>query len=515
MNRKSRVPHRTYATTIEEQIEQLKSDELLERFQTSREKLSADLHRPIYHYVNPEGNLNDPNGLCFWQERYHLFYQAYPPEDTRQHWGHAYSDDLVHWRDLPLAIYPDPEDKCFSGSTFVEEDRVVAMYHGIDEGQMIAVSSDPLLLNWQKLTGKAVIPDIVSDEEGRPYRVGDPCIWREKDGYYSLSGGYTDGSIFDDCRMAEFLFYSQDLERWIFLGSFVENDIFTLPGEDGAVPYFWPIGDKYILIFASHQRGSQYLLGDYNRVHHRFRATRHGRFNFGPLRNGGVHAPSAFPDGEGGILVIHNINQGKNTEGWNHVMSLVRRLNLDDEGLLRIEPVSAIEKQRSDHQHLGEAVLPANKEIVLNGIEGNAMELSARFDCGSAREIRIDLLRSPDREEYTSIRFLKGGGIATSPGDYRWKGDALVIDHSHGSLSNDLLARPPETAPFQLREGERLDLRIFVDKSILELFANGRQAMGLRVYPEREDSVGVSLRALGGESILKSLDAWQMRSIYA
>jgi hypothetical protein len=55
----------------------------------SRRKLAADPHRPIYHYVNPEGTLNDPNGLCFWQGRWHLFYQAYPPEDPRQHWGHA------------------------------------------------------------------------------------------------------------------------------------------------------------------------------------------------------------------------------------------------------------------------------------------------------------------------------------------------------------------------------------------------------------------------------------------
>ena len=71
-------------------------------------RLKANKFRPKYHYVNPEGNLNDPNGLCFWQGNWHLFYQAYPPEDTRQHWGHAVSKDLIHWRDLPYAIYPLP-----------------------------------------------------------------------------------------------------------------------------------------------------------------------------------------------------------------------------------------------------------------------------------------------------------------------------------------------------------------------------------------------------------------------
>ena len=100
----SKVPQRTYATSLEEQVEQLQTDALMARFAGAREKLASDPHRPLYHYVNPEGTLNDPNGLCYWQGHYHLFYQAYPPEDPRQHWGHALSDDLVHWRDLPLAI---------------------------------------------------------------------------------------------------------------------------------------------------------------------------------------------------------------------------------------------------------------------------------------------------------------------------------------------------------------------------------------------------------------------------
>lgn len=143
----SKVPQYKFGLTLEAQERELSSNPLLQRMNESRRKLATDPHRPIYHYVNPEGNLNDPNGLCFWKGRWHLFYQAYPPEDPRQHWGHAVSSDLIHWRDLPLAIYPNPEDRVFSGSTLVEADRVIAMYHGIAAGTMVAVSSDPLLLN--------------------------------------------------------------------------------------------------------------------------------------------------------------------------------------------------------------------------------------------------------------------------------------------------------------------------------------------------------------------------------
>jgi beta-fructofuranosidase len=126
----SPVPYRTFSTTLDEQLEQLKDNPLLHRFRESRKALAAVPHRPIYHFTSPECRLNDPNGLCHWQNRWHLFYQTYPPEDPRQHWGHAVSDDLIHWHDLPYAIYPHPERAVFSGAMFVEKDRVIAHYHG-------------------------------------------------------------------------------------------------------------------------------------------------------------------------------------------------------------------------------------------------------------------------------------------------------------------------------------------------------------------------------------------------
>ena len=115
----SKVPKFTFATTLEEQKEQLRTNPLMARFRKSRKQQLNDPHFPAYHYVSPENRLNDPNGLCFWKGKWHLFYQGYPPEDPRQHWGHAISDDLIHWKDLPYAIYPDPERACYSGSALV------------------------------------------------------------------------------------------------------------------------------------------------------------------------------------------------------------------------------------------------------------------------------------------------------------------------------------------------------------------------------------------------------------
>ena len=138
----SKVPKYNFSGNLQEQQRELSDNPIILRMAQSRLSMMDDPYRPSYHYVNPEGILNDPNGLCYWQNNWHLFYQGYPPEDPRQHWGHAVSKDLVHWQDLPYAIYPNPEEKCFSGSTFVEENRVIAMYHGTSAGNMIAISSD-------------------------------------------------------------------------------------------------------------------------------------------------------------------------------------------------------------------------------------------------------------------------------------------------------------------------------------------------------------------------------------
>ena len=275
----------TYPETLEEQVAALKRDDTLRRFRESRESLASDPYRPLYHFSPPENSMNDPNGLCQWQGRYHLFYQFKPVGIDRVHWGHAVSDDLVAWRDLPPALYPDREHHCFSGQALVEPERVVAIYHGTESGNSIATASDPLLLNWEKHPDNPVIPIVPIDENGRPYRVFDPCIWKQDDGYYySLSGTYRDGEIGHDCRAVDYVFRSKDLSTWDRLGPLIDGTPNMEPGEDGAVPNFLPIGpDNHMLLFFSHKRAGQYYIGDYDPDSHRLKPERHGRMNYGTL----------------------------------------------------------------------------------------------------------------------------------------------------------------------------------------------------------------------------------------
>jgi beta-fructofuranosidase len=534
----SPVPKNSYATTLEEQEKQIKTDPLVLRFAESRKRQSKDPYRPIYHFVSPESTLNDPNGLCYWQGNWHMFYQGYPPEDKRQHWGHAISKDLIHWKDLPYAIYPSPERAVFSGTTLVEDNRVIAMYHGTQVGNMVATSSDPLLLNWEKTTkDRAAIPLLNASGFPLPYTVFDPSIWKKDSVYYALSAGRAPQGTEEKKFPTTYLFRSTDLANWQYLHEFVEEDRFTLIGDDYACPYFWPIGDRYILPFFSHMSGGQYLLGDYDTKRDKFVVANHGRFNFGPASPSGVHAPSATPDGKGGVIIIFNMNPGKPTGEWNQIMTLPRKLTLVGRDEIRQEPAGDIESLRYNKQEVKATKLPANKEMVLKSINGNAMEINLEVDVTDAPALELNVLRSPGREEYTKIVFYKGRGFGAGR-DYRFgqvervvrpgekypapnpaaqqqaRMSLISIESAYASLHPDVRPRAPETAPVFIGNDETLKLRVFIDKSVVEVFVNGKQVVAVRVYPSRKDSIGVSLRSQGKDSELKLLEAWQMKNIY-
>lgn len=516
----SPVPQYSFPTTLEKQEEALQDNPLMQRFIESRQRLSDDPYRPVYHFVNPEGNLNDPNGFSFWNGNWHLFYQAYPPEDPRQHWGHAISKDLVHWRDLPLAIYPNPERASYSGSALVEEDRVIANYHGTEAGNLVAVSDDPLLLNWDKLTGEAVIPmqnrdSVLIDGESHSHHVYDPFIWKEDGTYYSISGWRDRHETNNRLYATAELYKSDDLKNWEYIQPFVEDvELFTMPEDDLACPYFWPIGDRYILLFFSHYSGGQYLLGDYDKERNKFVPTSHGFLNHGPVRPGGVHAPSAAPDGNGGVINIFNINAPRinPSEGWNQIMSSPMRLTLRDSDELGIEPAGDFESLRNNLQSVNNMTLPVNEEVVFDHISGNAMEIKMEVNPQNAQHVELKVLRSPGKEEYTSITFYNKTGYTQRDNGKQYS--MLTIDSANSSTRPDVQARPPENAPLYLEDGENLKLRIFIDKSVVEVYANGKQYAAVRVYPGLAESTGVSIRSQGQESELINLDAWQMQNTW-
>jgi len=259
--------------------------------------------------------------------------------------------------------------------------------------------------------------------------------------------------------------------------------------------------------------GGQYLLGNYDTGRGKLTVTAAGKFNMGPVGPGGVHAPSATPDGRD-VIVIFNMNPGKRTDGWNQIMSLPRRLSLGDDDELLMEPVAAIDACRKRRLGGAPRQLPANQEVVLDGLGGDALEIQASVAPSAASMVELNVLRSPGREEFTRIAFYRDRGYRDNVHRRRHVQSLVTLDTSYSSSAADVRSRAPETAGVWLGADEPLELRVFVDRSIVEVFVNGRQCVAARVYPERRDSTGISLRSQGGTSDLASLSVWEMASIY-
>jgi beta-fructofuranosidase len=531
---KSTTPRQHFAGDLATQEQQLENDVLLARFRASRAGKAQDRYRPYYHFSPPENGLNDPNGLCFWQGNWHLFYQGYPVEG-RVHWGHAISTDLIHWRDLPYAIYPDTEENCFSGTTFVEEDRVIAAFYGHqgEAGLMIATASDPLLLNWEVLTGKAVIRNIDYDELGRPHQVYDPCIWKDGEFYYVLCGGWADGINplaephahnkvgADDAtpgRMVDHLYRSRDLQEWVYMGQFMERDLFGFSGDDGSCPYFWPIGaangeERHVLLTFSHVHAAMYVVGDYDRERQRFVARRGGYLNSGRQGGGSIHAPSAFPDGQGGVHCLYNVTEGRPQQGWSQIMSLPRTYTLGADDRLLMQPAGDVESLRREAVELSDIALPANEEVVVEQVRGDALEIVARIEPGASRLLSLRVLRAPDLSEYTAIHFHREAGKDWANRSWGVRDSIVTIDPTFATTSGEGEINVPQSCAVPYVEGEPIELRLFVDRSIVEVFVNGSACL-TRVYPEGSESVGFSMTSRGQDALCRSLSAWTMERVF-
>jgi beta-fructofuranosidase len=147
--------------------------------------------------------------------------------------------------------------------------------------------------------------------------------------------------------------------------------------------------------------------------------------------------------------------------------------------------------------------------MVLDGIEGKAMEIIVEADAKNCSSFEINVLRSPDKQEYTRIAFYKQRGYRLNP----WP-SVITLDNTNSSILPDVKSRPEEVAPVVLGNKELLKLRIFIDKSVIEVFVNGKQYLCERVYPGMESSKGISFLARGSGAVVKSFDAWQMKSIW-
>jgi beta-fructofuranosidase len=515
--------------------------EVIESTREFREHLLADPYRPAYHFCIPEGNgrPGDPNGAFFHNGRYHLMY-LYNRTGIGFCWGHISSSDLLNWRHHPDAICPGNGDEgCFSGGAFVEDDGSAILSYWMlwgAKGIGLAKSIDEDFNVWKKLENNPVIRSTewgitsMKDASGREINIGsaDPSnIWKKNGKYYMLTGNLlvlrkfgsrgsglpandydkvsalpADSVGYQGDHLS--LFVSDDMKEWRYMHDFYKSDRrWTSKTEDNMCPSFMPLpsgpdggkpSGKHLLLFISHNMGCQYYVGKYENDH--FYPENHGRMSW---KDNAYFAPEAMIDGKGRQIMWSWIFDDRpdsviNRWGWTGTYGLPRTLWLGSDGMLRMSPVKELESLRMKEEIEPNVKVTSGNELRLNKMGKELMELEVIIQPENALKYGVKVCRSDDGREETIIYYDKAER-------------KLIFDTRKSGLGFG--RKIIEEAPLELKSEEPLILRIFIDKSIIEVFANNRQAIARMVYPTLGGK-GISLFSEGGSIKVKSLKTWEL-----
>ena len=483
----------------------------------ARQALAAhDPQRPRYHYQPYPSWMNDPIPF-FWQGTYHVFHQHSPegkPYHYKMNWAHIVSDDLVHWSPLPPLAPPEwgpgnetwdryiaqgihggPDDSLYemlnkpehlhlnkrgpddddpkpvrpdsygiwSGSVIEHNGLFYAFYTGGSaEGTCLATSKD--LVTWDRQIDNRVI------KGWRTIGQRDPCVWKEADTWYLMVNTLD-------------IYQSQDLYNWEYVR--------TLEGRCEEFPDFFPMGDKQVLIthlgqdmltdsdprrestsFDEAPIGvSQWQVGHYGDLS--FSAESTGLIDWGNL-----YAASTMLDDRGRRILTAWITEDRSIDqqivaGWSGVMALPRVVNILADNTLGMDPVPEVELLRDCHVQIPKLSID-NTRTVIEQAEGDCREIIITFSNVNADVYGIIVL----------------GKVV------------IAYDCDRQRLKG---------APMPLAQGEKLTLRIFIDRSVIEIFANHRIVKTVRCYLQPYESKAVIVFARGGRVNVDAFDVWQMK----
>ena len=429
----------------------------------------------------------DPNPAFYHKGRYHLHYIYNHKEGCA--FAHVSSTDMVHWKWHPTTLTRKMTGHgMFSGTGFFTKDgRPAMIYHGEGSGRnQLAFAMDDQLEKWTR-----PVPIVPVDANGKEpsIRHWDPDCWLMGDTYYAIAGGSNPS-----------LMKSDDLKQWLYLGELFHPDfpadLGVDKGEDTSCANTFRIGDKWMLLCISHGLGARYYLGDFKDG--RFLPDHHALLNWARWD---FFAPESLltPDGRRVMWAwctpwVNDMQKTSRTKNFDNLLnpavfqqgiqSLPRELSLPKDGVLRIKPLRELEGLRHERMSAENFTVKGDSVRLLDGIKGDTMELEVVIEAPTAREYGINLLCDE-----------KGGS-------------GFVIGTGAGSRTLSVGYINP---PFELKENEDLTLRIFIDKSMIEVFANDRQA-AVAWHEYLPENLNVSLFSKGGDLTVKKVTGWKMKS---
>ena len=435
-----------------------------------------------HHLMPPFGWLNDPNGLCWYKGKYHVFFQ-YAPFDVEgglKFWGHYTSEDMIDWKYEGTALYPDSSYDChgvYSGSALVDDGKLHLFFTGnvkidgdydyINEGRetsTLHVESEDGI----HFSNKEEVISFSEYPEEFTCHIRDPKVWKENGKYFMVLGGRLKGD-----KGAVLVYESGDLKEWKLLRTITTPEVFGYMWE--CPDYFELDGEKILSVspqgltreefrFQNIYQSGYFILKEDGSVDVKdFREWDMG-FDF--------YAPQTFTDVQGRRILIgwmgmpdadeEYVNKTIE-EGWQHCLTVPRELKLKDGKILQY-PVKELENLRKE-------------KTVLND-ENSAVELRVEVNEG------FDLVLEEIALTGSSFQISMGGQML-----FRYENGTAEIGFP-GVTGAGRKVRKAQI-------NELRNIRFLVDTSAAEIYLNdGETVFSTRYYPDREDLL---LKIQGGK----------------
>lgn len=450
-----------------------------------RSSFMSDINRPIYHLIAPGKWMNEPHGPCYYNGFYHIFYQFNPhaPIWDNIQWGHMVSEDMVHWRDMPLSLqvekYGSDPDGCWSGSSIINKEGIPFLYY--TAGNNNCFPNQGIARAKAKELNDAELKEWIKDEsflikqkmgEGWLGEFRDPYVWLEEDTYYMLVGT---GDAHNGGGNA-LLYTSDNGDHWKCHGFFLEYQ-YEINQEIGHVfelPVLLPLRNEkgspvcHIFIFCACQVENDvvenyYFLGKWDKNKNKFDKY-HEKAMLFDLGNGTFTGPSGLitPDGRRVVFSIAQGKRGPDEEfhaGWAHNGGLPIELSMLEEQL-QIKPINEIYSLKSKMLICEENISFELLNRKLSGICENNLYMKVETNSGyidifiKEEENRLHIFYESDKKLF-GIRNDNTGQLISK---LRMEADLVDIGR------------------------ENIQIELFIDGSLIEVYLNNLKSITTRFY---------------------------------
>lgn len=472
-----------------------------------------DIQRPEFHGLPATNWTNEPHGMVYFNNKYHIFFQknANGPYWGKLHWGHISSDDMLNWKEEKIALANTSGydiKGVWSGCVFTDDvltgGKPNIFYTGADYAKTSINQAEPVddnLISWTKNSKNPIIPNRpggLSDD----FR--DPYVFKSNGNYYMIVGTAknglgaatlhrydpgtktwsNDGSIFYQSSSIDYGFFWEmpvivpmPDGKWLFL-------VTTLGGKQGVENLYWV--------------GTINSDGTFNPYSDTPKEVELGIFG----TNGyGLLSPSVMQKDGKTIavgIVPDKLSSADNLRlGWAHLYSLPREWSLDANNNLIQIPYTGIQNIRSAETVYNIVNEEVNSSRSLSPVSGKTLEIDGNFIIGSASKFGYNLRKSGGN--YISVYYTPSTNKITV--DAR-NCTRLVNDAgSYNGLYESVL-------PQSMKAGDVLNLHVFVDHSIMDIFVNNTFAFSIRIFPTETNAGDAELFSEGGTTHVNALNAW-------